>query len=144
MKALLEYAKMFVGVPYVWGGSNSMRGFDCSGFVQFILQSVGVDPKGDQTAQTLHDLFLHNGGVPLTIPKAGAICFYGKTESSIYHVAFALSEHQIIEAGGGDHTTTSVAEAAKRDACVRIRPADARKDLVSIVLPNYPLWVTNG
>lgn len=143
MKNLIEYALKFIGVPYKWGGNNPMTGFDCSGLVQFILQSVGVDPRGDQTAQLLHDLLLANGGRVIADPAPGAICFYGKTPSSISHVSFCLSRYQIIEAGGGDSTTVSVVEAARRDACVRVRVADGRKDRVEIVLPNYPVWVTN-
>jgi len=144
MKSLIEYAMRFVGVPYVWGGSNPMAGFDCSGFIQWILQSVGADPQGDQGAQGIHDLLLKAGGLPLKNPQAGAICFYGKNPSQITHVSFCITEHQIIEAGGGGANTTSVSEAAKHDACVRVRPIDGRKDLVEIVLPKYPLWVTSG
>jgi cell wall-associated NlpC family hydrolase len=143
MKSLIEYALKFVGVPYKWGGSNPMTGFDCSGLVQFILQSVGADPKGDQNAQGLHDLFLQQGGINIPEPKAGAICFYGKTPATISHVSFCINSNQILEAGGGDSTTVTVTEAAKRDACVRVRVADGRKDRIAIVMPNYPLWVTN-
>ena len=144
MKNLIEYAKCWLGVPYVWGGSNPMTGFDCSGFMQWVLQSVGVDPQGDQTAQALHDILLKSGGIPLKNPQAGAICFYGKTPTAITHTSMCVSEHQIIEAGGGGSSTTSALEAAKHDACVRVRPIDGRKDLVEIVLPKYPLWVISG
>jgi len=143
MKSLIEYALKFVGVPYKWGGSNPMTGFDCSGLVQFILQSVGADPKGDQNAQGLHDILLLQGGLNITHYRAGAISFYGKTPSSISHVAFCLNANQIVEAGGGDSTTVNEAEAAKRDACVRVRTTDARRDRIAIIMPNYPLWVTN-
>ena len=37
----IVYAEKFIGVPYVWGGT-SPSGFDCSGFVQFVFNAVGV------------------------------------------------------------------------------------------------------
>lgn len=141
---LITYAMRFIGVPYKWGGSTPMDGFDCSGFVQWILESVGADPKGDQTAQGLHDILLKQGALVINAPKAGALCFYGPTNVALSHVSFCISDHQIVEAGGGDHTTTNLDEAIRKAACVRLRPVTHRKDLRVYLFPNYPLWVTNG
>ena len=38
---LISYAKQFIGVPYVWGGS-SPNGFDCSGLVQYVYNHFGI------------------------------------------------------------------------------------------------------
>jgi cell wall-associated NlpC family hydrolase len=58
MDLLIQYAMSFIGVPYRWGGSNPITGFDCSGLVQEILKSVYMDPPGDQTAEALYQYFL--------------------------------------------------------------------------------------
>jgi cell wall-associated NlpC family hydrolase len=41
-EALLKYARYFKGGKYVWGGT-SPKGFDCSGYVQYLYKKHGVD-----------------------------------------------------------------------------------------------------
>lgn len=42
-QSIADYALTFVGYPYVAGG-NSVYGFDCSGFTQFVfINTLGVD-----------------------------------------------------------------------------------------------------
>ncbi len=36
-------AKKYIGVPYVWGGTNPATGMDCSGFTQRVFKDLGVD-----------------------------------------------------------------------------------------------------
>lgn len=38
---IVEYAKSFLGVPYVWGG-HSPKGFDCSGFTYYVFGHFGI------------------------------------------------------------------------------------------------------
>lgn len=39
---VVDIARQYVGVPYLWGGSTP-AGFDCSGFVQHVFMQVGVE-----------------------------------------------------------------------------------------------------
>lgn len=41
-QAVIEIAKQYLGVPYVYGGT-SPRGFDCSGFVQYVYKQLGYN-----------------------------------------------------------------------------------------------------
>ena len=43
---LVNFAKQFLGNPYVWGGSNPNTSFDCSGFVSWVLTQSGVCNTG--------------------------------------------------------------------------------------------------
>jgi cell wall-associated NlpC family hydrolase len=48
---IVQYAKRFRGVRYVWGGSSPRSGFDCSGFVRFVYSHFGVSLAHSSYAQ---------------------------------------------------------------------------------------------
>ena len=35
-------AKKYLGIPYVWGGTNPAKGLDCSGLVQLVYKDMGI------------------------------------------------------------------------------------------------------
>lgn len=41
-QSVVESARQFLGVPYVWGGTDP-SGFDCSGLVQYVYRQAGVE-----------------------------------------------------------------------------------------------------
>ena len=138
---ILEYSKRFVGIPYIWGGSHPSYGMDCSALVQHLLASVGFDPPGDQTAQTLY-YSLKSLGFCDEIQtdaekKPGVVLFFGTSLQTICHVALAIDPQHMIEAGGGGRNTVDVKSAIAREAFVRVRPIANRKDLVACLLPKY-------
>lgn len=135
MELIIAYALTFVGTPYLWGGSNPMQGLDCSGLVQEILASAGMDIPGDQTAQGLFDYFSKNGS--WNKPGAGSLVFFGTDALHVTHVAFMLDQYRIIEAGGGGHKVISLQTAIDNNAFVKVRHLLNRKDVVSIIKPDY-------
>lgn len=135
MKTLKDYAMSFLGLPYIWGGSNTINGYDCSGLVQEILASVGMEPPLDMTANGLYHHFLETGDIVDDL-ELGALVFYGNA-NRIKHVAFCIDNFRVIEAGGGNSSCKTKEVAAKFDAFVRIRPYNHRKDLMSIIMPVY-------
>ncbi len=130
---LMQYAMQFVGLPYRWGGDDTIDGFDCSGLAIELLRSVGVlQGKFDYTAASLQNIFKDN---PCQ-PQFGALAFFGK--EGVGHVGFCLNETLMLEAGGGDSSTITRAIAAKQNAYVRIRPVRSRSDYKGCYMPKYP------
>ncbi len=134
MQIILAYAMQFVGKPYGWGQEGPAQ-FDCSGLVQEILRSVGMDPVGDQTAQTLYDHFEKKG--TWESYGAGSLAFYGKSHNQITHVAMMLDKYRVIEAGGGGSKTLTQEDAARDKAYVRVRLLKYRPDLIAVIKPQY-------
>jgi len=136
METMLRVAFSYLGVPYIWGG-HSREGLDCSGFAQLVLASVGLDPKGDQTAQALFQA-LQTHTSPAQFAEGGDLLFFG-TEAKlnqpehITHVAIAIDSWRMIEAGGGDRSCVTVPQARSRGAEVRVRPISDRSDFLHVI-----------
>ncbi len=135
---LYDYLMRFVGTPYLYGGNvPGDGGLDCSGLVLIYLQAAGKWPHGaDTTAQGLFDA-MKTRSVLLGASSFGDLSFYG-TPQEVGHVGvivFGGPAPLMLEAGGGTETTTSPAEAAKRDALVRVRPVTYRKDYLGVCRP---------
>jgi len=41
--AVVAEAQKYLGVPYLWGGTDPAKGLDCSGFTQLVYGNLGVD-----------------------------------------------------------------------------------------------------
>jgi hypothetical protein len=93
LKIVTDYAKMFLGVPYLWGGT-SYQGIDCSGFVQLCHRMGGSMLLRDADQQ--HDALSQQ--VTQEEMQAGDLIFFGSKQ--ITHVALALNRHEYIHAAG--------------------------------------------
>jgi cell wall-associated NlpC family hydrolase len=51
---LVGYARQFLGTPYRRGGSDPKKGFDCSGFVNYVFEHFEVDlPRSSREFKSL-------------------------------------------------------------------------------------------
>lgn len=127
---IIDVAKMFFGIRYDWGGNSPLDGMDCSGFVCEVLRSLGY-LQDDYSAQGLFTKFskLKNKREF----NEGSLIFFGKNQESITHIAIALDDKLMIEAGGGGSKTNTIQDSIKSNAYVRIRPIKNRKDFVAVI-----------
>lgn len=90
---LCEYAKQFVGNPYVWGGTSLTKGADCSGFVLSVYKKFGVKLPHYSVSQS-------NSGTKISKDElqAGDLIFYANSSGTINHVAIYLGNNQVIHA----------------------------------------------
>lgn len=89
---ICQYAKEFLGNPYVWGGTSLTKGADCSGYVLSIFKKYGVSLPHSSRAQA-------NYGTKISLSEAkpGDLIFYGNGKS-INHVAIYIGGGQVIHA----------------------------------------------
>jgi cell wall-associated NlpC family hydrolase len=135
---LYDYAMSLVHKPYKWGGDDPGAGFDCSGLVVELLHSCGMlDPNVDKNAQALYHHFSLDRAVETRLCSFGALIFYGHSYQRITHVAFGMDKSRMLEAGSGGRNITTMADAIRHNAFVRIRPYNYRTDLVTVLKPTY-------
>ena len=129
--SLAEYAQKFIGRPYIWGGDGSGKcggGFDCSGLVIECLWAFGKLPKGDLTAQGINDKLYSMGWRQGLSIKEGDVLFFGKGDEHITHVAIAIGNGLMVEAGGGGSKCKTPATST---GMVWVRPIAWRDNLVA-------------
>lgn len=90
--SLVEYAKQFIGNPYVWGGTSLTNGADCSGYTMSIFKKYGVNLPHHAASQA-------QLGKKVTLAEAqpGDLVFYDKN-GSINHVGIYIGNGQIVHA----------------------------------------------
>jgi cell wall-associated NlpC family hydrolase len=117
-----DIAMRFLGTFYTWGGDDP-SGMDCSGFVNEVLQSVGVLPrKGDWTAQDLYDKF-----PKVDIARSGCLVFwFNNDKTKIIHVEYCITDDLSIGASGGGSNTLTKEDAIKQNAFIKVRPFNSR------------------
>lgn len=90
---LVEYAKQFLGNPYVWGGTSLTKGADCSGFVLSVFKKFGVSLPHHSGSQAKQGTKIKAGDL-----QPGDLVFYGGSSGSINHVAIYIGGGQVIHA----------------------------------------------
>lgn len=95
-KAIIKEARKHLGVRYVWGGTSPTRGWDCSGYVQYVFAKNGIKLPRTSGAQKAvgevirvsqakpGDLVWHPGHIAIVSDKKGYLIDAGspRTDTS--------------------------------------------------------------
>ena len=91
--AIVAEAQKHLGAPYVWGGA-SPAGFDCSGFVYYVLKTLGLP-----SYRTPEDQYRQGRAVSKAELQPGDIVyFYGTYADQISHTGIYTGNGQFIHA----------------------------------------------
>jgi cell wall-associated NlpC family hydrolase len=90
-EAVLDAARAHLGVPYLWGGTDPVKGFDCSGLVQDAYRQIGVEmPKWSRHQATMG---VEVASIDDALP--GDVLTFGQP---VNHVALYVGDGQMLHA----------------------------------------------
>jgi hypothetical protein len=93
---IVRTAKSFLGVPYRWGGSSPVRGFDCSGFSMTVYQLNGLNLPRSSKAQWEAGISIDRD----QLSQGDLVFFSTSGNGEVSHVGIYLGENNVIHAPG--------------------------------------------
>ncbi len=100
--ALIANAARLVGIRYRWGGM-SPAGFDCSGFINYVMRSVGVP-----VPRTTFAMWQGGTPVPRDQLKVGDIVFFQTVSPGPSHAGIYIGNNQFAHSSSGfGHVTVT-------------------------------------
>lgn len=104
---IVDYAKQFVGNPYVYGGNSLTNGVDCSGFTQQVFGNNGIS-----LARTAADQSQGGQDVSMDDLQAGDLLFYDNG-GYVGHVAIYCGDGTVVHASN-EETGITISDANYR------------------------------
>lgn len=92
---IVEFAEQYLGTPYVWGGA-SPSGFDCSGFVSYVMKNFGYSVN-----RTAASMYSNGTAVDKSGLQIGDAVFFASSSESIGHVGIYIGDGEFIHSSSG-------------------------------------------
>lgn len=105
---IINYAKQFLGTKYVYGAMNPKKGFDCSGFVSYVMKNFNI-------SLTRNSSGMASDGVSVSkdeLQKCDLVFFATSGGKKISHVGMYIGDGKFIHSStyGGGVVITSLSE----------------------------------
>ena len=91
-ESIVAFAKNFIGVPYVFGGTTP-SGFDCSGFLQYVFQQHGIN-----IPRLADEQFLLGEAVRTSQLSVGDLVFFSTYLPGASHCGFYVGDGKFLHA----------------------------------------------
>ena len=92
--AVIEFAKQYLGYPYVAAGKNPSTGFDCSGFTQYVFSNFGISLGGSAASQTGNGTEVARAN----LQTGDLVLFYDDGYTKVGHAGIYISDGNFIHA----------------------------------------------
>ncbi len=102
---IINYAKQFIGTPYVYGGTSLTKGVDCSGFTYALFSNFGI--KLNRTSRDQYNNGTHVSKANL---QPGDLVFFNAGKNTaISHVGMYIGGNQFIHSASPGRKGISIA-----------------------------------
>jgi len=94
--AVVSQAQKYIGVPYLWGGTDPSKGLDCSGFTKLVYGNLGIDLPRTSSQQATSGTAVAS----LADAHPGDLVFfdYDSARPGVDHVGIYVGNGQMIAA----------------------------------------------
>ncbi|ADB73734.1 lytic transglycosylase domain-containing protein [Geodermatophilus obscurus] len=94
--AVVAEARKYLGVPYLWGGTDPAKGLDCSGFTKLVYGNLGIDLPRTSSQQATAGRPVAN----LAEARPGDLVFFDHSSGrpGIDHVGIYVGDGKMIAA----------------------------------------------
>lgn len=121
-QAAVTEAKKYLGVPYLWGGTDPAKGLDCSGFTKLVFGNLGVDLPRTSSQQA-------TAGRPVASmadARPGDLLFfdYDPNRPGIDHAGIYIGDGKMV-AAPTEGETVKVQSAGNPSIIRRVLPAES-------------------
>ena len=126
--AVVAEARKYLGVPYLWGGTDPAKGLDCSGFTRLVYGNLGIDLPRTSSQQATAGTAVAS----LADARPGDLVFfdYSPGRPGIDHVGIYVGDGKMI-AAPQEGEVVKVQDVGNPSVIRRVLPAESAAPAVA-------------